>query len=375
MLSTVSMLRANRMKPSGSASRKKARSSVDSSGPAQPRIAARGRLIEETSPRCLSAPAEPRRSRPCGPSARRRREWACFSSSGPACTRYQTPRRRDRRAPPACAGLASCSPCALCRRAQVDLATSSFFTEATWMRQPPVGPDMFSIRLAMLGPLSVVVGALVAGCTVGRIGRRLAARWPACGAGCRRRGLQRRRRLGRARLGRLGRRRQPAGRWPAAWASPATGSSFSGWVGTAPGAMRLKTSLSWLGGTRPPAFSGLTRDGVVGACTTSGSSPRPPALTSWLCAHQTTEPKLATAATETITVRIWPRRRLTRMSSESRGGGGIESGSCATGRGGGSSRTATELVGPVDRWSVAGGGPANMHFLSHFIDGCYAEDL
>ena len=33
------------------------------------------------------------------------------------------------------------------------------------------------------------------------------------------------------------------------------------------------------------------------------------------------------------------------------------------------------LVGPVDRWSVAGGGPANMHFLSHFIDGCYAEDL
>ena len=59
--------------------------------------------------------------------------------------------------------LASESPCALCSRAQVDLATSSLFTEATWMRQPPVGPDMFSIRLAMLGPLSVVVGVLVAG--------------------------------------------------------------------------------------------------------------------------------------------------------------------------------------------------------------------
>ena len=50
-------------------------------------------------------------------------------------------------------------------------------------------------------------------------------------------------------------------------------------------------------------------------------------------------------ATDTITVRIWPRRLLTRMSSESRGGGGIESGSCATGRGGGSSRTATDSLG------------------------------
>ena len=44
-----------------------------------------------------------------------------------------------------------------------------------------------------------------------------------------------------------------------------TTGSFSGWAGTAPGAMRLKTSLSWLGGTRPPAFSGFIRDGVVGA--------------------------------------------------------------------------------------------------------------
>ncbi len=95
----------------------------------------------------------------------------------------------------------------------------------------------------------------------------------------------------------------------------------------------------------PPAFSGFIRDGVVGACTTSGSRPLPPALTSWLWAHHTTEPKLAMAATETMKVRIWLRRRLTRMSSESRGGGGIESGSYATGRGGGSSRMAADSFG------------------------------
>src|SRR5437016_5328185 len=59
--------------------------------------------------------------------------------------------------------FASTSPCAACRRAQVDLAISSVFTDAIWMRQPPVGPDIFSIRLAMLGPVSVgvVVGAWV----------------------------------------------------------------------------------------------------------------------------------------------------------------------------------------------------------------------
>ena len=107
----------------------------------------------------------------------------------------------------------------------------------------------------------------------------------------------------------------------------ALGNSFSGWLGTAPGAMRLKTSLSWLGGTSPPAFSGFIRDGVAGAWTTSGSRPRPPAFTSWLWAHHTTEPKLAMAAIETMTVRIWPRRRLTRINRESRGGGGMESGS------------------------------------------------
>jgi hypothetical protein len=108
----------------------------------------------------------------------------------------------------------------------------------------------------------------------------------------------------------------------------------------------LNTSLSWFGTVSPPAFSGFTRDGVAGACTTRGSSPRPPAFTSWLCAHHTTEPKLAMAAIETMTVRIWPRRRLTRMSRESRGGGGMESGSCATGLAGGSSRTdATDSLG------------------------------
>src|SRR5882757_5322699 len=54
--------------------------------------------------------------------------------------------------------LAITSPCALCRRAQVDLATSSFLTDATCTRQPPTGPEMLSIRLAMLGPLSLVAG-------------------------------------------------------------------------------------------------------------------------------------------------------------------------------------------------------------------------
>jgi hypothetical protein len=51
------------------------------------------------------------------------------------------------------------------------------------------------------------------------------------------------------------------------------------------------------------------------------------------------------AATETIKVRIWLRRRLTRMSSESLGGGGIESGSFATGLDGGSSRMAADSFG------------------------------
>src|SRR5712664_599179 len=91
--------------------------------------------------------------------------WACLSSRGPAWTRYQTP-LSPRSTRTACMRrLAMTSPCALCRRAQVDLATSSFFTEATCTRQPPVGPDILSIRLAMLGPVSVVPGltSVVAG--------------------------------------------------------------------------------------------------------------------------------------------------------------------------------------------------------------------
>ena len=180
--------------------------------------------------------------------------------------------------------------------------------------------------------------------------------------------------LGVGRLGR-GRRRQvpPAG----SLGVVGPGSSFSGWVGTAPGCDAVEDFLVLVrAATSPPAFSGLTRDGVAGACTTSGSSPLPPALTSWLCAHHTTEPKLAMAAIETMTVRIWPRRRLTRMSSESRGGGGMESGSCATGRGRRIEPHGDRLVRSVDRWTVAGGGPADVHFsLSHLFDGCYAEDL
>ena len=168
---------------------------------------------------------------------------------------------------------------------------------------------------------------------------RAAARRPAGVAGCS--GVGALVASGSADLGAAGAGRPVAGNLGVVEA----GSSFSGWVGTAPGWMRLKTSLSWLGGTSPPAFSGFTRDGVVGACTTSGSRPWPPALTSWLWAHHTTEPKLAMAAIETMTVRIWPRRRLTRMSKEFRGGGGIELGSCATGRGGGSSRTAADSSG------------------------------
>src|SRR6185437_9047625 len=48
---------------------------------------------------------------------------------------------------------------------------SSLLAEASWTRQPPVEPDMFSIRLAMLVPPSlaggVVLGAWV---TVGALG-------------------------------------------------------------------------------------------------------------------------------------------------------------------------------------------------------------
>ena len=54
----------------------------------------------------------------------------------------------------------------------------------------------------------------------------------------------------------------------------------------------------------------------------------------------------AMAAIDTIIVRMAPRRRLTLASRESRGGGGIESGSYATGRACGSSRmVATDSLG------------------------------
>src|SRR5260370_20184429 len=106
--------------------------------------------------------------------------WACFSSSGPAWTRYHTP-LSPRSTRTACLRrLAITSPCALCRRAQVDLATSSFLTEAACARQPPVRPDMLSIRLAMLGPVSVVPGLTS---VVAVLGGVAALRAPAGGAG------------------------------------------------------------------------------------------------------------------------------------------------------------------------------------------------
>src|SRR5882757_3132641 len=180
--------------------------------------------------------------------------WACFSSRGPAWTRYHTP-LSPRSTRTACMRrLAITSPCALCRRAQVDLATSSLFTEATCTRQPPVGPDMLSIRLAMLGPVSVVPGltSVVAG-VVGVAGVVAPAGGgvgplPAGWAGCSGVGVLEASASGG--LGAAGAGRPLAGSLGLVEA----GSSFSGWVGRAPGAMRLYTSLSWLGGTRPPAF-------------------------------------------------------------------------------------------------------------------------
>src|SRR5690349_11690992 len=63
--------------------------------------------------------------------------------------------------------LPSTSPCAACRRAHVDLAMSSLLTEAICTRQPPAGPDMPSIRLAMLGAGSVLGAGVGAWVTVG----------------------------------------------------------------------------------------------------------------------------------------------------------------------------------------------------------------
>src|SRR5580704_8413558 len=168
--------------------------------------------------------------------------WACFSSSGPAWTRYHTP-LSPRSTRTACMRrLAMTSPCALCRRAQVDLATSSFLTEATCTRQPPVGPDILSIRLAMLGPVSVVPGltSVVAG-VVGVAGVVAPASGgvgplPAGAAGvtgCSGVGVLEASASGG--LGAAGAGRPLAGSLGLVEA----GSSFSGWIGTAPGAMRL----------------------------------------------------------------------------------------------------------------------------------------
>jgi len=93
------------------------------------------------------------------------------------------------------------------------------------MRQPPLDPDMFSIRLAMLGPLSlgVAVGAWV---TVGALGGGVGVAetgWTGVGV------------LVSGSLGAAGTGRPPAGSLGVT--GPA--SSFSGWVGTAPGAIRL----------------------------------------------------------------------------------------------------------------------------------------
>src|SRR6185503_21176434 len=96
---------------------------------------------------------------------------ACFSSSGPACTRYQVPFSPRSTLVGCMRRLASRSPCAAWSLAQVDLATSSLLAEASCTRQPPVEPDMFSIRLAIDVPPSlaggVVLGAWV---TVGAFG-------------------------------------------------------------------------------------------------------------------------------------------------------------------------------------------------------------
>src|SRR5262249_57161604 len=63
--------------------------------------------------------------------------------------------------------LASTSPCAACRRAHVDLAMSSVLTEAICTRQPPAGPDMPSIRLAIEGAGSLLDAGVGAWVTVG----------------------------------------------------------------------------------------------------------------------------------------------------------------------------------------------------------------
>src|SRR5471030_1820584 len=173
------MLRAKTMKPSGLASRKNARSSAVRSGPAQPNIAARGKAMlrvqraggtmTQSDLRLFRVPHT---------------LCACFSSRGPAWTRYHTPFSPRSTRIGCMRRLVSTSPLAVCTLAQVDLATSSLFTEAIWIRQPPVGPDILSIRLAMLGPAACGVEGLSAtgGAVAGAAGVVVAGGVVAAGA-------------------------------------------------------------------------------------------------------------------------------------------------------------------------------------------------
>ena len=126
--------------------------------------------------------------------------------------------------------LVSTSPLAVCTLAQVDLATSSLFTEAIWIRQPPVGPDILSIRLAMLGPAACGVEGLSAtgGAVAGAAGVSVAAEAFCNGVGAL---VASGSSLGAAGVGST----PPAGNFGVS----AAGSNFSGWTGTVPGWMRL----------------------------------------------------------------------------------------------------------------------------------------
>ena len=176
---------------------------------------------------------------------------ACFSSSGPAWTRYHTPLSPRSTRTAACAGWRAR------RRARLQARPGRLGDVLGLHRgdldAPAAGRAGHALDQAGDARAAVATAGVVAG---RRRGRRSAR-------GRRRRGLRRRlrvrldrrRRLGLG-LGSLG--AAGVGRPPAGSRGVATGgSSFSGWVGAAPGEMRLKTSLSWLGGTRPPAFSGF----------------------------------------------------------------------------------------------------------------------
>src|SRR5476651_932157 len=160
---------------------------------------------------------------------------ACFSSRGPAWTRYHTPLSPRSTRIGCMRRLVSTSPFAVCTLAHVDLATSSLFTEAIWIRQPPVGPDILSIRLAMLGPAACGVEGLSAtgGAVAGAAGAGVVAAGAAVDALCNGVGalVASGSGLGTAGVGST----PPAG----SFGVSAAGSSFSGWTGTVLGWMRL----------------------------------------------------------------------------------------------------------------------------------------